>query len=65
MWAGIVLHINCQRCSRPYSEWACRLCQRRPSAKALPLNRTVPDFYCQDCKRSVKVYISATREGEL
>jgi hypothetical protein len=65
MWAGMVLHINCQRCSRPTSEWAYKLCQRRPSAKALLLNKSVAGFYCQGCKCSVAVYISAVKEGEL
>lgn len=65
MRAGMVLHINCQRCSRPHSEWAYKLCQRKPTAKAMPLNRTVGGFYCRGCKRSVNVYISAVREGEL
>jgi hypothetical protein len=45
MWAGMVLHINCQRCSRPASEWAYKLCERRPSAKPLPLNKPVAGFY--------------------
>lgn len=65
MWAGMVLHINCQRCSRPTSEWAYRLLQRRPKAKNIPLNKAVRGFYCRGCKRSVKVYISVGREGEL
>lgn len=65
VWAGLVLRINCQRCSRPYSEWAYKLCERRPTAKTIRLNRTVSGFYCRGCKRSVKVYISAVREGEL
>jgi hypothetical protein len=65
MWAGMVLHINCQRCSRPKSESAYKLCQRRPSAKGLPLYKNVGGFYCRGCKRSVTVYISAGREGEL
>ena len=64
MWAGMVLRIACQRCSRPHSEWAYRLCLRKPSAKQLPLNKPVSGFYCRGCKRSVKVYISARREGE-
>lgn len=65
MWARMVLHINCQRCSRPHSEWAYQLCEREPQAKPLPLNRTVPGFYCRGCNRSVSVYISARPEGEL
>ena len=65
MWAGMVLHINCQRCSRPTSEWAYKLCQRRPSASVIPLNKAISGFYCRGCKRSVTVYISAGREGEL
>jgi hypothetical protein len=65
MWARMVLYITCQRCSRPHSEWAYQLCLRRPRAKALPLNRTVPGFYCRGCKRNVSVYISARPEGEL
>jgi hypothetical protein len=65
MWAGMVLHINCQRCSRPKSEWAYKLCERRPSAKSLPLNKPVSGFYCRGCKCSVTGYISAVKEGEL
>jgi hypothetical protein len=65
MWAGMVLHLICQRCSRPTSEWAYGLCQRKPSAKALPLNKTVVGFYCRGCKQRVTVYISARREGEI
>lgn len=65
MWAGLVLHFTCQRCRRPRSEWAFNLCMRVPSAKDIPLNKTVNGFYCRGCKQSVKVYISARREGEL
>jgi hypothetical protein len=65
MLAGMVLDITCQRCSRPRSEWAYQLCQRRPAARPVPLNRTVPGFYCLGCRRRVSVYISARREGEL
>jgi hypothetical protein len=65
MCAGMVLHINCQRCSRPTSEWAYRLLQRRPKAKTIPLNKAVPGFYCRGCKQRVAVYISAAKEGDL
>src|SRR5580698_7207204 len=65
MWADMVLHITCQRCSRPRCEWAYKLCQRRPAAGAVPLNKTVSGFYCRGCKRSVSVYITANKEGEL
>ena len=44
---------------------AYKLCERRPSAKALPLNKTVAGFYCRGCKQHVTVYISARKEGEL
>jgi len=65
MWAGLVLRITCQRCSRPHSEWAYGLCERKPSAKGLPLDCTVPGFYCRGCKRRVSVYISARQSGEF
>ena len=65
MWSGMVLHIICQRCSRSRSEWAHRLFQRKPSAKTMALNQSIAGFYCQACKRSVMVYISAHKEGEL
>ena len=65
MFAGMTLSITCQRCSRPRSEWAYKLCQRRPEARAIPLNKAVSGFRCQGCKRSVMVYISARNEGEL
>ena len=64
-WAGMVLSIRCQRCRRSRSEWAYLLCLRRPKAKAMPLGRPVPGFYCQGCKHRVEVYISARKEGEL
>jgi hypothetical protein len=65
MWAGMVLHINCQRCSRPTSEWAYKLCQRKPAAAALPLNKPLSGFRYRGCKSSMTVYISAHKEGEL
>ena len=64
MWAGLVLQIDCQCCSRPAREWAYKLCKRRPSAKRLPIDRTVSGFYCRSCKQSVSVHIAALREGE-
>jgi len=63
--AGLVLSIRCQRCRRSRSEGAYLLCLRRPKAKAMPLRQSVRGFYCQGCKRSVEVYISARKEGEL
>jgi len=65
MWARLVLHITCQRCSRPHSEWAYRLCERESQAKPVLLNRTVPGFFCRGCNCSVSVYISARPEGDL
>jgi hypothetical protein len=65
MWANMVLHITCRRCSRPRCEWAYKLCQRKPMAKAIPLNKTVSGFYCRGCKRSVSVYIQVSEEGAL
>ena len=65
MWAGLVLHITCQRCSRPRSFWAYTLCEARPDAKPVRLNQTVPGFWCRGCKRKVSVYIRATRSGEM
>jgi hypothetical protein len=65
MLAGMVLDITCQRCSRPRAEWAYKLLQRKPEARAVPLNQTVDGFYCLGCRHRVKVYISARREGEL
>ena len=63
--AGMVLDIRCQRCRRSRSEWAYLLCLRRPKVKAVPLHQAVPGFYCRGCKRSVNVFISARKEGEL
>ena len=63
--AGMVLNIRCQRCRRSRSEWAYLLCFRGPKARAMPLRQSVSGFYCQGCKRSVEVYISAGKEGEL
>ena len=63
--AGMVLSIRCQRCRRSRSEWAYLLCLRRPKAKAMPLRQPVRGFYCQGCKHSVEVFISARKEGEL
>ena len=65
MLAGMVLDITCQRCSRPRSVWAYKLCQRKPSARKLRLNRTSPGFYCLGCGHPVSAYVSARREGEL
>lgn len=65
MLAGMVVRITCQRCSRPRSEWAYKLCQRMPVARAVPLNQTVHGFYCLGCRHRVSVYISARREGEF
>lgn len=65
MWAGMVLTVTCQRCSRPRTEWAYKLCERKPAARGVRLHQTVPGFYCHGCKHRVSVYISARREGEL
>ena len=53
MWAGMVLHLTCERCRRPTAEWAYHLYQRRRAVTALPLNRTIGGFFCQGCMRTV------------
>jgi hypothetical protein len=63
--ARMVLTITCQRCSRSRAEWAYNLCQRKPTAATVSLNKTVGGFHCRGCNRGVPIYISARREGEL
>jgi hypothetical protein len=63
--AGMILDIRCLGCRRGRSEWAYLFCLRAPQARAVPLRQATDGFYCQGCKRRVKVYISARREGQF
>ena len=55
--ASVIVTVTCQRCSSWRQMYAFRLCDGRPRAASLPLNRAVPGFYCKRCRHKVHAVI--------
>jgi len=49
--------ITCQRCSRYRIMWAYKIYLAKKAAASLPLEKTVPGFWCKGCRRSVNVFM--------
>lgn len=51
--------ITCRRCSHYRIMWAYKIYIAKNEAASLPLEKTVPGFWCKGCRRSVSVFMKA------